>query len=289
MLTIVLVLRKVLPAVIKTIGIVIIVGLAVSWFALLAAMFYGSPFLDFVLPGRAFFSYLGAFNLFMIIGIPLFSIVLGILRMFFQTRLSKGWRTALGIFWGINIAGFFLSAALVGKEFEFDGAVTKVNTPLDITSDTLEVSMFSKDYDTLFGIDDDHVKLTENEFVFDNIAVSIKRAEGSEFEFIQVNEARGISTQLAQELAENIEFDYRIEGSHLFLPAFLEVTKAEKFRVQEVNVTLLIPEGKFIRIHRDVARHQGEIQKKDTENSVWASDGNVWVMEDEGLVCVDCD
>jgi hypothetical protein len=283
------VLRKIFPTVLKVIGIVIIIGLGVSWFALLAGMAYGSPYLDFVVPGRNLFSYLGAFNLFMIIGIPLFVIVLTILRVFFRTRLSKRWRTALGIFWGINIAGLFLSAALVGKEFEFDAEVTVVQTELEVTTDTLALDMFSKEYKTLFGLDDEDVKLTENELVFDNVTVSIQRGDGPNFEMIQVNEARGVSSQKAHESAENIDFDYRMEGDKLLLPKYLEVTKDEKFRVQGVTVTVLIPEGKFVKISRAVAHNHGHVQKKDSEYYIWSSDNNIWKMEHEGLVCTDCE
>ncbi len=252
-------------------------------------MAYGSPYLDFVVPGRNLFSYLGAFNLFMIIGIPLFVFVLWILRLVFRTRLSKGWRTALGIFWGLNIMGFFLSGVFVAKEFEYEAEITQDQTQLEVTSDTLSVDLYSKEYKTLFGMENEDVMLTENELIFDNVSVSIQRGDGPGFELQQVNKARGVSSQKAHESAENIDFEYRLENNELAFPRYLEVTKDEKFRVQGVNVTLLVPEGKFVKISKPLAHNHGHIQKKDSEHSIWRSDNNVWKMEAEGLVCMDCE
>jgi hypothetical protein len=252
-------------------------------------MFLGSPYLDFVVPGTTLFSYLGAFSLFMIIGIPLFWIVLLILRVFFQTRLSKGWRTALGVFWGVAFVGFFFSATMVAREFEYGAEVTQEEKVLDVTTDTLELSLVAKEYNALFGLDDGGVKLTDDKLIFENLSVSIKRADNQSFEFVQVNEARGINPEQANDLANAINFDYKLEGSHLTLPTDIEVTKSNKFRVQGVKVTLYIPEGKFIKLDQDLNSFQGNIQRKDPDNRVWKSRGNIWVMEDLGLVCVDCE
>lgn len=284
-----MVLRKVLPVLLKIFAIVIIVGLGISWLALLSGMFFASPYLDFVVPGSTFFSYIGAFSLFLVIGLPLLWAALWIAKWFFNTQFSKGWMVAFGIFWGLSLMGFFLSGVMVAKEFEYGAEITKEERTLDLTTDTLDLSIVAKEYDVLFGLDDGELKITEDKLIFENLSVSIKPADGQAFEFIQVNEARGVNPEQANFLANSIRFDYQLDGSQLTLPRDIEVTKADKFRVQGVEVTLLIPEGKFIKLDQDLNGCQGDIIRKDPDNRVWRSEGNIWVMEKDGLMCVDCE
>ena len=287
--TVILTLLKVIPPIFKAVGIILIVVLVLMWIAMVTGMFYSSPYFNFILPHQGLYSHLAIFNIFMIAGIPLFLIAMSIIRAFFGAKLSTSWKIALGVFWGINAVGLGLAGTFIAKEFKFVTEVTKQDQTLDLTSDTLEISMLFNDYSSSFVMAENEIRFVDDKLVIENVDIALLEGEGSDFKLVQVNRGRGASRADAEQLTDNMGLQYTLEGNHLKILPEIEIQKGNQWRAQEVNLTLYVPKGKAIKIGKEVNHYFGDVERKDDNYRIWHNRDKTWIMEDGGLMCVNCE
>ena len=110
----------------------------------------------------------------------------------------------MGVFWAMNLVCLFFIGTRLAQQFS-SGTDNNQNINLSyLESDTLEVKLGENLYKHLWFQIGDHLQISEDELVSNDVFLRIKKAEGSSFELVQSNYARGNSIREATNLAGSI-------------------------------------------------------------------------------------
>lgn len=271
------------------VGFMLVLFFALSWIGAATGLFFVYPFLEFLFPGKTGLAMLSIVNLFLIIGIPLVSLVLLVSRLLFGTRVSTAWRTGLSVMWGISITSFFLLGSLFGRQFSSGGQYT-VNEAT-YNGDTLHVAAPAEDIptiDTWYNIDNE-VMLSGDKLIVRNVHLTVIKAEGAVFELVREVRSRGENDAEATELAGKVTTEASLQGNQLKISPYYELTKGQKWRVQEVNYILKVPEGKFVKFNSDNGWSMlRDLRLANEEINFWENPNSLWKMTADGLACANC-
>lgn len=271
------------------IGFCLIVLFAAAWISAATGAVFAYPFLNYyLLPGQTGLAILGFVNVFLLFGIPLVSLVLMISLLLFGTRIAKGWSTGLGIMWGLSIAGFFLLGSLLVRQISTEGqSFTNAGT---FAGDTLRIATIgeNEDFKTWYNIDNE-VLIVDDKLMVRNVHFSIVKGKGKNFELVQENNARGTDTQEANSLATAAAANAFFEGDQLKISRYFTLNRGQKWRVQNVNFILKVPEGKFVQLEESATWMIQDIELADDHDSeFWENPNQAWKMTAAGLACADC-
>lgn len=244
----------------KFIGIILMVVGASALIGLIVALFTVGIADAVQIPGIDYFNAANVANipvwlmsllLFFAIGIPFFFLFYLGLKILVNNLKSIGNIAKFSLFglWLICIIGLIVVGVKQASEFSEEASVIQ-REQLNITSkDTLFVSMRSNSsYSKQFGrhsndlkpiYDDNDRKLLYST----DVSLILKSTKDSVASISIDKNSRGNSYQNAKMRAEKINYVYQLNGKRLELDGFLTTAFANKFRDQEVEVTLYVPEG----------------------------------------------
>jgi hypothetical protein len=105
--------------------------------------------------------------------------------------------------------------------------------------------------------------------------------------YIQIEKiARGRSFQEAKLRADKIKYNIKIEGNNLILDNYLLTEVSNKFRDQEVEIFLYLPEGTLLKPDASVQNYD------ESDNSFfnlhYSSDNYVYKVEGSKVKCLNC-
>lgn len=269
------------------IGGALILAFAIAWIATIGSVVFAWPLFEFFSPEPPFLSILGAFNLLIIFGMVLLSLVLSITRLLYGARMSPAWRAGLTAFWVLNVISLFVVMPMSVRQFAQEGEITRQLSLEAIPTDTLRLRMGERFHgDSWFQMDG--MTLVDDQLISNNINLYIEKAEGQAFELSEVNKARGLSFNAAESRAQAIRYQPEQSGNQLTLPAHFAIPRGEKWRAQEVKLYLKVPVGKSIFIDGNVYDYVRSINKADDGVYLYQNPNQVWTMTAEGLVCNGC-
>ncbi len=173
-------------------------------------------------------------------------------------------------------------------------------------TDTLEIQVVA--YDTRFRnkrrVELDGLTISRNEtgeevMVLDDVSFYIERSRDSIAKIEIVKESDGSSFQKAEELAEKINYEYKIEGNTLLLEDFLTTARENKIMNQEVRVNLFIPVGTVLKYSKESgfncwrfhAKNNRDLDGCEIKDEIWkmGSDGELKCQECPEIVDEDDD
>jgi hypothetical protein len=94
--------------------------------------------------------------------------------------------------------------------------------------------------------------INEDSLWLNTVKVSVERSPDSLFHIYETRVSRGRSSQQARELASHIPFQIEQWDSLIVLPRGFTISKDDKFRNQQVLVTIEVPVGKKLKLDRDI-------------------------------------
>jgi hypothetical protein len=241
------------------------------------------PFAEYFVSGPKFLAYLGALNVFVIVGVPALMLAFLIARLTFNKRMSPHWKAGLWSFFVINMICFFAIASSQARHFNRGNEITKVMDLTSVNSDTLVIDMQDNPYaDAMLAIGD--LQLAEDKLVSYDVHLRVIKSDGENFEMKQVNKSRGLNAPDANRIANKINYDYNINGNKISFPRIFTIEKETKWRGQSVVVTLSVPVGKTIRFEKNANNMISRIDIDRDVERPWLDSDQYWVMEDNGLV-----
>jgi len=286
----------------KLIGIIFIVIATISIIAMLVALIGGPMHFDI---DKSYFSngwsvdfaetyfnsptmfYIGVLGLILIVFIPLLSLLYGGLRILFNIPSSNKVITISSIsLFIIGIVLVSISATTTATQYSSRQRITETIELTEFTSDTLQLSSLKNSYSTnSFG---SFELYTEGEEIFVNqLEIDVIKSTSSSTELILTKSSRGSNRKEAGMKAENILFEYEIEGNKLMVDPFISIPTEDRYRDQELKISIALPVGKTIYL----APSSVDIIY-DIENVTNTHDRKMmkqhWIMTKEGLSCTDC-
>ncbi len=231
--------------------------------------------------------------LFFTIVIPIIALIYGGIKVMFRFKANDRMigLTAL-VLWILSLVFLLSMAAFEGLQFT-DHGMTSTNYELGaFPSDTLVVRMnpdpgiegFSDDWYTSY--DDDWYVLSTDERVYGKIDLNILPGSFEEWEIAVRKNFRGWTSAEATMNASRIDYQWRQESSTLVLDPYFSILKPNKWRAHNTKVSIMVPEGKYIRLDENTRYFLDRVESPD---ELWKHEiaGEVWKMSGEGLVALD--
>jgi phage shock protein PspC (stress-responsive transcriptional regulator) len=244
----------------KFIGIILMIVGAATLIGLIVALFSVGIADAVHVPGIDFFNAANAASvpvwfmsllLFFAIGIPFFFLFYLGLKILVTNLKSIGNIAKFSLFglWLISIISLIVVGVKQASEFSEDASVIQ-KEQLNITSnDTVFVSMNNNpSYSKQFGRHSNLFKPVYDEnnhklLYSTDVRFILKSTKDSVASISVDKNSRGSSYQKAKIRAEKINYFYALNGNRLELDGYLTTAFNNKFRDQQVEVTLFLPEG----------------------------------------------
>jgi phage shock protein PspC (stress-responsive transcriptional regulator) len=228
--------------------------------------------------------------LLILIAVPVVAMLLAGIKLLFNVKTKfKGMGAALGILW---VTGLLLAAYSVystAKDFSKKGDIISYTSIADM--DTLEIKaganpylhnpkivLFDDEKSAIVSMDNDSLYLCYPKI---NILKSASDTGTVEIKMI----ARGRSKKIASERAANINYQYHSIDNTLVLSPYFAINNKEKFRAQQISITIKIPEGKTVYLDENLKHMLYDIEN--TQNMLDEHMVNkYWTMTRNGLTHV---
>ncbi len=222
------------------------------WAASFVGITYASPALAFAGPASSLLSYIGIGSLLLVVGIPILSIMLLISRMAFQYRVHKNVKLTYRTTWIVATVILIGVSAVTIKDYSKSHSFSTIND-YNIDSKEIHIMMPEENSEHSFGI---HLG---SFFVDNDDKWSIKdvkfKVEKSNDRMVHIEKkvsSKGSDNTNATENSTFITNDIKVEGNSISISKFMEIPKGKKFRNQEIEYTIYIPEGKTVILDNNV-------------------------------------
>lgn len=246
----------------KFIGIILLitaistlVSLIVSMFSLGSVSFWGSDLTDYigVVNTSGAPIWLISISVLLAVGIPFFVLFLLGLKILIPNIKSIGTpaKITLGVAWIAAVIMMGIFAIREVTEISNEGSVKTVNPLAVAVNDTLRLKMVSnEDFEYRANRSGGfEIKRDEdgNRVIYSNDVRLIVRSTSKPEGRISIEKsANSTDYQRSREYAERINYNYELKGNTLYLDGYFLVDVADKYRDQEVEVIVYLPEGSVL-------------------------------------------
>lgn len=286
---------KILGVIIIMSSLAILIILFIGVFTIGSTAFIEFPWQDFVNAGNFSDYPIWAFGLlmFLAVGIPFFFLLLLGFKLLSPSVKSIGniAKYTLIALWSIAI-GLLISLGIKqASEFAEEGRIVQKQSITIKPTDTLLIKFkhnnyFAKDvyeYNNFMITEDS----TDNKVIYSNqVRLKILKTD-EKVPYLQIEkQARGKSLSEARKTADKIKYDFKIVGNQLILDNYLITDFKNKYRDQEVQLILYLPEGTFFKPDNSVKEYD------DSDDSFFnlhfSSDEFIYKMGSSQVKCLNC-
>ena len=276
-------------------GIATLVSLLIAVFTLGSSDFINVPWQSFIEAGNFTDYPIWSFGLLMFfaVGIPFFFLTLLGFKLLSPNIKSIGniAKYTLLALWIIAIAILISIGIKQASEIAYEGKTVQKETINVIPNDTLFIKFRYNEYYTKDIDDRESFKFVQDsantQLIYsNNVRLEILHTD-EKLPFIQIEKiARGKSFQDAKLRAEKIKYAIKIEGNQLTLDNYLLTEVANKFRDQEVELFLYVPEG--ILLKPDASLQNYDRSDNSFFNLHYSSDNYIYKVENSQIKCLNC-
>ncbi|MBP2282912.1 phage shock protein PspC (stress-responsive transcriptional regulator) [Flavobacterium sp. CG_23.5] len=276
-------------------GFTVLILLLIGVFTLGSNAFIDFPWQGFIEAGNFTDYPIWAFGLLMFfaVGIPFFFLTLLGFKLLAPNMKSIGniAKYTLLALWLISIALSISIGVKQASAFAIDGRVVQKQNIILQPNDTLSIKFKYNDYYAKNLDDRNDFKITQDstnsDIIYSNqVSFKIEKTD-EKIPYIQIEkEAKGKSLFEAKKRAEEIKYGYKIVGNQLILDNYLLSDLKNKYRDQEVEITLFLPTGTLLKVDSSVQNY--DRSDDDYFNLHYSSDNYIYKVEDSKVKCLNC-
>jgi len=202
---------------------------------------------------------LNVFSLFLMVGLPLISVIFLISRLLFATRVNPYLKRGVTILTVLGWVGFFTSASYLARGFHKGSSIEVLSS--SVPNNILEIELDQRYAEIANNeaimIQGGNFELFENEdeLITKNIHLNFEKGKGENITIKQRVYTRGESISEVNKLAESLEYPLVLEGNKLIVPTHFAIPKGVKYRGQRVIIDVNVPQGKSIVLGKNVLRN----------------------------------
>jgi phage shock protein PspC (stress-responsive transcriptional regulator) len=288
----------------KFIGILLVIIGATTLIGLFVGLFTVG-ILDVIhVPGIDFYNVVNSTNLpiwvvsllaFFAIGIPFFFLLYLGLKILVNNLKSIGTIAKFSLLglWLITVILLIIFGIREAASHAYTGS-TSVEDEITnlLPTDTLAIKVISTDeydYEKDMHMGDTFISYDEagnKVLVSDDVRFRIRKSQDTLIRVQIRKEADGPSNKEAKEIANQIVYEYEVNGNTISFDDYL-TTQGPKFKDQEVRVNIFLPVGTILTYEQTSSRNW--IATVTTDKDIDSLEGFLWKMSDTGeLQCLDC-
>ena len=274
-------------------------------FAILSAMFGGSAFFNFpshfsgdfnVSSMQEFFNvplssiWILIIGVTLLIGIPVIQILMISIRALFNLKAQhKAISISLSVLWVISIGCVIVGGISSLGKFKHN-SVNREMVNLDgFESDTLNLKLEKDDMYFILqdNVFDCYFDMDENRGYNNNVSLDIVKTNDEVFKLEIIKRARGQHQREAKNHAKKIKYHYTSYSDEIVFYDYFSCPQQQSFLAQEVDIILHVPVGKTIILDETLRYFMYDIKNQhDMYDSRMLN--HLWLMERQGLKCIDC-
>lgn len=286
---------KILGVILIITGLFILAALFIAVFTIGTSSVIDVPWQGFIEAGNFTDYPVWTFGLIMFfaVGIPFFFLALLGFKLLSPNLKSIGniAKSTLLAIWIIAVSLATVIGLKQAYAFAVDGrVVVKENFNLNPT-DTLLIKFKHNDYFAKNIDVNNNFKITTdstgNDVIYSN-NVSFKIAQtDTKSAYIQIEkEAKGKTLFEAKQRAEKIKYSYKIIGNQLVFDNYFLTDLKEKFRDQDIEITLFLPLGALLKMDESLVRYD----QTDDDYFLWYPENknDVYKVESDKIKCQNC-
>ena len=263
--------------------IILLIAAIVAWIGLIIGLFKTLPLSSFIVAGPTAVSYMTNGLVFLILGIPLAFVVANLLKWVFKTQFPRNIKRGLGGVWGITLLILFSFAMWTAREFSTAEQVTETVSMESVTGDELLLNLESAS-SSINRIDHfGRVAVSNDVLYFPGLKVKIEHTTDPHFSATIQKSARGMNASKARARANQFDIPFRISENTIEVYDRLNLDKGSKWRDHEAELTIHVPEGKFIRVEGNSYYINADLDRNKVRPNKLS--GYTWEMTADGLIC----
>ncbi|MFT4665049.1 MAG: hypothetical protein ACI8YQ_000401 [Polaribacter sp.] len=264
----------------------LVIALSILWIAAIISFFYATPFTEYIFSNR-FASFFSSLNLFLLISIPLFSVLMFLINKTFKKTVASNLhlRAGLGSLWAVNLVSLLFFGISESRNFNMGTSISeRVNLPY-FESDTIYINKIRKSDHINSMMSFGPLKLDDKGLVNHHIHYRFVKSDSDELEITQINHSRGRTSAEAERHAQAINYEVKISENEINLPRTFPILKGSKYRGQEVEIVFKVPVGKTVKFGRGISNSIHEFEDDRDAGNPWRNDGKYfWTMGENGFV-----
>lgn len=300
-------LRVILKVAVIVIGVLLIISGFLGLLGLISSMVIGHSFVQgwpmiwspelevpgffnhFVEPGTVTF---GMIAIGILAGIPLLAMLFIGTKLVFRYKTNNAviGLTMVGIWLVALVALIAISLGQVGN-YKNKSSFTETKTISCDSCQTLYLNLGDDKYKDYakedLEMDNMKVAVVDGEDVLlGRVKLDVERSGNNDFAILIKKSSRGKTREAAKETSEGIIYRFERKDSTLYFDPYFILEKDEKWRGQDVEITVKVPDGKAVYLNENMVEIINDIENV---SNTWDNDmvGKTWIMKPEGLTLKD--
>ena len=276
-------------------GLAVLIMLFIGVFTLGSSSIIALPWQDFIEAGNFTDYPIWCFGLIMFfaVGIPFFFLTLLGFKLVSPNLKSIGniAKYTLLAIWLISVSLAITIGIKQASAFAVEGRVIQKESMNLKPTDTLLIKFKNNEYYAKSINDHEDFKVSQDSTKTDviysnNVSLKIEKTD-SKLPYIQIEKgARGKSLSEAKERAERIKYTYKIVDNQLILDNYLLTDLKNKFRDQEIEITLFLPKGTLFKA--DPSVQDFDRSDDDYFNLHFSSSDYIYKVGNAQVKCLNC-
>lgn len=222
---------------------------------------------------------LAYYSLIVLLLMPISYFVIRGLQMLFGLKNKFGSvKIAALTLWIVSICMLFLVGVYLAKNFDESSGnivdtkyitVEESSLLVDLESNDLFPNLIRNDGDVVLN---EMVRLTDSVTLLAFPRLVVEPSETDSIELKIIKRARASKEQFAVENANDIGYNYKIDGNEIYLSNYFTIPQDAKFRGQNIKVVLKIPEGMELDFGENIENLMCSVRgEHDLNNTTWVN------------------
>jgi len=242
-------------------------------------------FSHFVEPGTVTF---GMIAIGFLAGIPLLAMLFIGTKLVFRYKTNNAaiGLTMVGVWLAALVTLIVLALSQIGN-YKNKSSFTETQTISCDSCQTLYLNLGEDKYKDYakedMEMDNMKVAVVDGEdILLGHVKLDVERSGNNDFTILIKKSSRGKTREAAKETSESIIYRFERKDSTLYFDPYFILEKDEKWRGQNVEITVKVPEGKAVFLNENLVEIINDIENV---SNTWDNDmvGKTWVMKPEGL------
>ncbi len=221
--------------------------------------------------------------------IPVIAMIYGLIRLIFSIKTrNRGLTVGATSLWFVALL-MTIGILILETGNYSDSGTSKTSNSVSVNSDTLYVTInenqkkdFEKDLAFDFDMNSKWYLTEDLDRIYGTVALDIERSENVHFGIEIEKRSKGRNWDEADNNASKLNYNYRITDNKIVLDPYFFLEGSEKWRFPRVDLTLEIPEGKYVRFSNETRDLLKDVYNVD-HISDWHMGGKIWQMTPDGL------